>query len=240
MVTDCARRIATATTMSSWPPTPIRRLAALADPTSDETELLGAFRYSRNLAVLHSDAEFHAAAPRGLVELELYRLARWIRRQRRRHLLDEPAARHSGRYAAVSHPQSAAPAARRDAASQRGLRSSDLRRRRDIGAAPALVAARQGQCVVLRRTFRRGFSRGRIAGRPRRRRATRRAAAAVERARRVRTHRAWTRGRGSRPCRSCSDELPIGALCRGGDASAAAAHGASVSLPRLLAADRPR
>lgn len=33
-------------------------LSALADPTSDETELLGAFRYSRNLAVLHSDASF--------------------------------------------------------------------------------------------------------------------------------------------------------------------------------------
>lgn len=33
-------------------------LSALADPTADETELLGAFRYSRNLAVLHSDASF--------------------------------------------------------------------------------------------------------------------------------------------------------------------------------------
>lgn len=33
-------------------------LSALADPTSDETELLGAFRYSRNLAVLHSDPGF--------------------------------------------------------------------------------------------------------------------------------------------------------------------------------------
>jgi len=33
-------------------------LAAIADPTSDETELLGAFRYSRNLAVLHSDPSF--------------------------------------------------------------------------------------------------------------------------------------------------------------------------------------
>ena len=33
-------------------------LSALADPTSDETELLGAFRYSRNLAVLHSDPSF--------------------------------------------------------------------------------------------------------------------------------------------------------------------------------------
>ena len=33
-------------------------LSALADPTSDETALLGAFRYSRNLAVLHSDPGF--------------------------------------------------------------------------------------------------------------------------------------------------------------------------------------
>ena len=33
-------------------------LSALADPTSDETELLGAFRYSRNLALLHSDPSF--------------------------------------------------------------------------------------------------------------------------------------------------------------------------------------
>jgi hypothetical protein len=33
-------------------------LAALADPSASERELLGAFRYSRNLAVLHSDASF--------------------------------------------------------------------------------------------------------------------------------------------------------------------------------------
>lgn len=33
-------------------------LSAIADPTSQETELLGAFRYSRNLAVLHSDPGF--------------------------------------------------------------------------------------------------------------------------------------------------------------------------------------
>ena len=33
-------------------------LSALSDPTPDETELLGAFRYSRNLAVLHSDPSF--------------------------------------------------------------------------------------------------------------------------------------------------------------------------------------
>jgi uncharacterized protein len=33
-------------------------LAALADPTPAETELLGAFRYQRNLAVLHSDPRF--------------------------------------------------------------------------------------------------------------------------------------------------------------------------------------
>ncbi len=33
-------------------------LAALADPSDSERELLGAFRYSRNLAVLHSDDSF--------------------------------------------------------------------------------------------------------------------------------------------------------------------------------------
>jgi predicted NAD/FAD-binding protein len=33
-------------------------LAALTDASSDERELLGAFRYSRNLAVLHTDAHF--------------------------------------------------------------------------------------------------------------------------------------------------------------------------------------
>ena len=33
-------------------------LAAIADPSSEETELLGVFRYSRNLAVLHSDPGF--------------------------------------------------------------------------------------------------------------------------------------------------------------------------------------
>jgi len=33
-------------------------LSVLADPTQSETELLGAFRYQRNLAVLHSDTGF--------------------------------------------------------------------------------------------------------------------------------------------------------------------------------------
>jgi uncharacterized protein len=33
-------------------------LAAIVDPSPEETELLGAFRYSRNLAVLHSDPSF--------------------------------------------------------------------------------------------------------------------------------------------------------------------------------------
>ena len=33
-------------------------LAMLADPSSSERDLLGAFRYSRNLAVLHTDDSF--------------------------------------------------------------------------------------------------------------------------------------------------------------------------------------
>ena len=37
---------------------PTRRLPALADPSDAERTLLGAFRYSRNLAVLHTDETF--------------------------------------------------------------------------------------------------------------------------------------------------------------------------------------
>ena len=53
-------------------------LALLGDADDDERRLLGAFRYQDNRAVLHRDADIHAAAPTALVELELSR-------QRRRH-----------------------------------------------------------------------------------------------------------------------------------------------------------
>ena len=48
-------------------------LAMLDDPSPAERSLLGAFAYSQNVAVLHSDASLHAEAPRGVVELELHR-----------------------------------------------------------------------------------------------------------------------------------------------------------------------
>ena len=41
--------------MSCSPATPTRRWRCVAEPTEDERALLGAFRYSRNLAVLHTD-----------------------------------------------------------------------------------------------------------------------------------------------------------------------------------------
>ena len=62
-------------------------------------------------------------------------------------------------------------------------------------AATALVAAGQAQHLVLRRLFRLGLPRGRIAGGAGRCRATRRRPAALGRAERIRAHRARTRGR---------------------------------------------
>ena len=133
-------------------------LSALADPTSDETELLGAFRYSRNLAVLHSDASF---MPRRRAAWSSWNyigsrdgsadrvgVTYWMNR-----LQGIP--NHSPLFLTLNPPRTAP---RGDVVSQRDLPSSDLRRRRDIGTAPALVAARQGQRLVLRRAFRRGFS----------------------------------------------------------------------------------
>ena len=121
----------------------------------------------------------------GVVELELYRL-RDSARRRLRDLLDEPPAEYRERQAAVRHPQSAAAAARGDAAPQRGLRSSDLRRERHRRATQAVAAAGQTEYLVLRRLFRRGLSRGRLAGRTRGRRATRRRATSLAGAERVR------------------------------------------------------
>ena len=88
-------------------------LSALADPTSDETELLGAFRYSRNLAVLHSDPSFMPRRRAAWSSWNYIGSRDGSADSCRRHLLDEPAARHSRHFAAVSHPQPAAPAARR-------------------------------------------------------------------------------------------------------------------------------
>ena len=50
---------------------PDQALRLLADPTAAERRVLGAFRYTRNAAVLHTDAQRAAGQPRrpGLLEL---------------------------------------------------------------------------------------------------------------------------------------------------------------------------
>ena len=47
---------ASASTPSSWPATATTSLALLADASADEREVLGAFHYQRNRAILHTDA----------------------------------------------------------------------------------------------------------------------------------------------------------------------------------------
>ena len=69
-------------------------LKMLADPSAGEQNLLGAFRYSRNLAVLAYRRKLHAEATCGVVKLELYRFPGCRKRWRLRDLLDEPPAEH--------------------------------------------------------------------------------------------------------------------------------------------------
>ena len=75
----------------------IRRWRCWPIESPQERELLGTFRYSRNLAVLHTDDEFHAEAAGGMVELELRWLPECHARRRLRDLLDEPPAKHRER-----------------------------------------------------------------------------------------------------------------------------------------------
>ena len=147
-------------------------LALLEAPTEEERALLGAFRYSRNLAVLHTDESLMPS-----------RRAVWsgwnyIGGDERtpnkvsRHLLDEPAAEPSDpnqslRYAEPAHgPRGRAAFS---AAKLTTIRCSTRRRslRRD-----ASGAAGGAERLVLRRAFRFGVPRGRAAGGPRGRRSS--------------------------------------------------------------------
>ena len=131
-----------------------------------------------------------AEAARGVVELELHRAAcrRGGGERLHRHLLDEPAAKHRRAGIAFRDAQSAARARSPHRAADADLRSSDLRRRRDPRATPALVAARPAEHLVLRFLFRRRLSRGRAAIGPGRCRGARRHAASVERRKPIRPH----------------------------------------------------
>jgi predicted NAD/FAD-binding protein len=164
-------------------------LAMLADPSAEERALLGAFRYSRNVAVLHTD---EALMPR--------RRAAWSSWNHigDRRVPDEPCAvtywmnrlQHlPDGQAVLRDAQSAAPAAGGDRAAHRDLRASALRQCRHRRAITPVVPAGPAQHLVLRRPFRRRLPRGRAAGGPRRRRGSRRPQAALVGARRFRSHR---------------------------------------------------
>ena len=98
--------------------TPTRRCACCR-ASADERRLLGAFGYTDNVAVLHSDSALMPRAGR-LGELELQRPAR-ARRFAERDLLDEPPAADSRTGASVPDAEPGAGAAGRARHPQRGL-----------------------------------------------------------------------------------------------------------------------
>jgi len=128
-------------------------LALLEQPGADEARLLGAFRYSRNRAVLHRDASLMPVR-RAAWQLELPQLAGFTRGD----LLDEPPAAAPDPPAALCHPESAARAARDRARVQ--LRTPPVRPRRARRAARACQFAGQATHVVLRELLRLRFPRG--------------------------------------------------------------------------------
>ena len=211
----------------------------LDNPTPDERRLLGAFRYCRNVAVLHSDDRLmprrravwaswnHIGGNSDEEARDCPTVTYWMNSLQR--------IPHDTPLFVTLNPKREP---RRDIA-PRDLRSSAVRFGGDHGAAPALVAARPPQHLVLRRLFRRRLPRGRPAGRPRRRRVAwpvrRPWTVANESGRITLDRRDTARQRGS-----LSHEPALDPLCRYGDAPPRAAARASVALSRVLDAARPR
>src|SRR5665213_1233585 len=132
-------------------------LAMLSDATATERTILSSFRYSRNLAVLHSDESL--MPKRGVVELELHRRPQDHRQYwRYRHLLDEPSAKYPVGDAVVRDAQPHADASRRHHSSQRDLPASFIRLRGHGRTTQALVAAGPPSHMVRRLLFRFGLS----------------------------------------------------------------------------------
>ena len=135
-------------------------LELLADPSENERGVLGAFRYTDNLAVLHDDRS-----------LMPHRRATWGSwnyiggaRQRRgvaalRQLLDEPAAVVADAATAVRHAQSHPAAAACDCGDR--VQPSAVRHRSAAGAGAAARIAGRAQHLVLRQLFRLWLPRGR-------------------------------------------------------------------------------
>ena len=81
-------------------------LELLADADPAERRLLGAFRYERNLAVLHSDPSLMPRARRAWAAWNFLSAGSGRRAASLRQLLDEPAPAPARRPAPVRHPQS--------------------------------------------------------------------------------------------------------------------------------------
>ena len=212
----------------------------LADPSPGEQNLLGAFRYSRNLAVLHTDDSFmpkrravwsswnyigsrDVASDGVCVTYWMNRLQNIESEKPLFVTLNPPRPPRAGTLLhseVYDHPIFDAKAI----AAQRKL----------------WLLQGETEYVVLRRLFRRWLSRRRIAGRARRRRAARRRATALAGAKRVRPYRPYGAERQGRRNRSCRYDASVIALCRFGHASAAASTRASISLPRVLVPARSR
>ena len=182
----------------------IRRSTMLADPSARRAKSARRVPLQPQSCRAAHRRKLHAEATRGVVKLELYRLARrdgdsvcvtyWMNRLQNIEsekplfvTLNPPRPPRAGTLLhseVYDHPIFDAQG--------------------DGRSAQAVAAAGRAEYLVLRRVFRRGLSRGRLAGRARRRRATRRRATAVAGAKRVRTHRPYgktDRGERRRSCR---------------------------------------
>ncbi len=141
---------------------PDQALALLGDPTDAERDVLGAFRYSRNETLLHTDTRVLPSAapcPR-VVELPDDRVRRRLRAGAGQ-LLDEPAAgpRRAGRL--PGHPQRHRPDRSGHGAAPDGLRAPDLHR--GLGRRAAAAARPEHRAHRLRGGVPRvGLPRGRL------------------------------------------------------------------------------
>ena len=172
---------------------PCRRSARLLpDASEDERALLGAFRYSRNEAILHTDeGMMPRRAPSGRAGTRLAPPP--APGARERHLLDEPAAEPGDHDQRLRDAQSDPRPCARAACSGSRATSTRCSTRRRSPRKTAVGLAGRAQHLVLRRLFRFGISRGWVAGGTGGGRAIGRGSPPLARRRRIFAHRRWPR-----------------------------------------------
>ena len=147
-------------------------LAMLSDADDRERAILGAIGYAPNTVYLHRDPRLMPKRKRAWAS---WNFLRWQRegtadQRRRRDLLDEPAAGHRRRQAAVRQPQPAVRARSGADLRQIHVRASAIQCRRLCRAETPRRNPGPASYLVLRRLDRLRFPRGRIAVRARGRR----------------------------------------------------------------------